>query len=126
MNMTDYLKDALRDHVLGISAYTMPSGVYLAFFTDATDDAGGGTELTGGGYARQEVTWQALLDAGEAENDAAVTFSNLPADTVTHGAYFDSISSGNMLLHEALPTPITFTLGQNYTFSIGDLTAAFS
>jgi len=52
-SLTNYAEDKLRDHLLGITAYTMPTDVYLALYTAAPDETGGGTECTGGSYARQ-------------------------------------------------------------------------
>lgn len=45
-NLTNYLENKLLDHFLGTTAYTMPSPVYVALFTVAPGDAGGGTEVT--------------------------------------------------------------------------------
>ena len=50
---TDFLEDKILNHVFRNVAYTAPATVYVGLFTTATTDAGGGTEVTGGGYARQ-------------------------------------------------------------------------
>ena len=41
---SDYLEDKVLDHVFGGSAYTAPSPLYVALFTAAPSDPGGGTE----------------------------------------------------------------------------------
>ena len=53
---TDFLENKIIDHMLRNQAYTPPTTVYVALFTTATTDAGGGTEVSGGAYARQAVT----------------------------------------------------------------------
>lgn len=125
--MTDHLEDKLRDHVLRNVAYTSPATVYLALFTTATTDAGGGTEVVGGSYARQAVAFTAgAAGSGAADNTAAETFVNMPAATVTHAALFDAVSGGNMLLHAALTTPKTVAAGDTLTFAAGDIDAVFA
>jgi hypothetical protein len=125
--MTDYLEDKLRDHVLRNVAYTSPTTVYLALFTTATTDAGGGTEVVGGSYARQAVAFTAgAAGSGAADNTAAETFSNMPAVTVTHAAIMDASSGGNMLLHGPLPSPKTVGAGDALEFAAGDIDAVFA
>lgn len=125
--MTDYLEDKLRDHVLRATAYPSPATVYLALFTSATSDAGAGTEVAGGSYARQAVTFAAgAAGTGAADNSGAVSFSNMPAATVTHAALFDAVSGGNMLMHAPLTSPKTTNAGDTLTFAIGDVDAVFS
>lgn len=125
--MTDYLEDKVRDHVLRGIAYASPPTVYLALFTTATTDAGGGTEVAGGSYARQAVAFAAgAAGSGAADNSAAETFPNMPAVTVTHAALYDAIVGGNMLLHAPLSSPKTVGAGDALNFPIGDVDAIFA
>ena len=50
---SDYLEDKVLDHVFGGNAYTAPGTHYVALYTVAPTDTGGGTEVTGGSYTRQ-------------------------------------------------------------------------
>jgi hypothetical protein len=123
--MTDYLEDKVRDHVLRQIAYTAPTSVKLHLYTTATTDAGGGTEVAGGSYAGQTVTFQAgAAGSGAADNSGAVSFVNMPAATVTHAAIKDQ--AGNMLLHGALTAPKTVGAGDTLTFAAGDIDAIFA
>ena len=125
--MTDYLEDKLRDHVLRNVAFTSPTTVYLRLFTTATTDAGGGTEVTGGSYTGQAVAFAAgAAGTGAADNSGAVSFSNMPAATVTHGALFDAATGGNMLFHAELSSPKTVAVGDTLTFPVGDVDAIFA
>ena len=56
---SDYLEDKVLDHVFGGTAYTAPATLYVALYTVAPDDTGGGTEVTttGTAYARQTATF---------------------------------------------------------------------
>ena len=58
-NLSDYLENKLIDHFLGTTSYTMPTPVYVALYTVTPSDAGGGTEATGGSYARQTAAFAA-------------------------------------------------------------------
>lgn len=118
--MTDYLANKVRDHVLRNTSYTSPTTVYLGLLTTAATEAGGGTEVTGGSYARQAITFNAGTAAGEAEQNAAVTFTNMPACTVVSVAIYDAVSSGNMLIHAALPRQRVVPSGDSFTLDNGD------
>lgn len=57
---SNYLEDAIIDHVFRNTALTSPTTVYVALFTAVSDaEAGTGTEVSGGAYARQAVTFAA-------------------------------------------------------------------
>lgn len=124
-SMTDYLEDALANHVFRNTAFTSPTDVYVALFTDETSDAGGGTEVSGGSYARQAISF-AAPSAGQIVTDADITFTDMPAGTIISVAVFDAVSGGNMLAHGPLATSKVVNTGDNLTFSAGDLTFTFS
>src|SRR5262245_10711430 len=52
---SDYLENLVIDHLFRTRTWTKPAALYVALFTAAPTDAGGGTEVTGGGYARVSV-----------------------------------------------------------------------
>jgi len=119
---SDYLENKIIDHMLRNQAYTPPATVYLALFTTATSDAGGGTEVSGGAYARQAVSLSAA-SGGASENSADITFPTATADwgTVTHVALMDALSGGNMLMHTPLDASKTVNNGDTFKISAGDL-----
>jgi hypothetical protein len=119
---TDYLENKIIDHLLRNQSYTPPATVYLALFTTATTDAGGGTEVSGGSYARQAVTL-AAASGGASSNSADITFPQATADwgTVTHCALYDAVSGGNMLMHSALDASKTINNGDTFKINAGDL-----
>ena len=120
--ISDYLENALINEVLRNVGYTPSATVYLALFTTATTDAGGGTEVTGGSgpYARQAITFSAA-SGGATSNSGAVSFAGMPAATVTHAAIMDASTAGNMLFHGALSAPKIVGAGDTLTFAIGDI-----
>lgn len=102
---SDYLENAIINAVLRNSAYTSPAAVYLALYTSNPTDADSGTEVSGGSYARQAVTFGAPSN-GVAVNSAQVTFPQASADwgTVTHFGIRDASSAGNLLFYAAMTT----------------------
>lgn len=121
-DMTTYLKNKLRDHVLRGIAYTPPASIEMRLYTSATTDAGGGTEVVGGSYVGQTVTFAVVTD-GQVDNSAGVSYVDMPADTITNAALHDE--SGNMLLHGPLVAPRTTSAGDTLTFAASDIDAIF-
>jgi hypothetical protein len=122
-----------RAQAIGITgasaaAGTGPSTLYVALLTAAPSDTGGGTEVTGGSYARVAVTsslanWAGTQSAGSTtassgtsgttSNNNAITF---PAPTanwgvITHFGIYDASTSGNLLIWGALTTSKTVNNG---------------
>ena len=121
---SDYLERKILDHALGTTTFTKPTTVYVALFTTNPVDAGSGTEVTGGSYARQSVTFaSASTSSGTttAVSNAGVTFTNLPTATITHMALYDASTSGNLLYYGALTASKSVTSGDNFTINSGQL-----
>lgn len=124
---SDFLELELLDHVLGNAAYTAPATVYVALYTVAPTDAGGGTEVSGGSYARVAVTnndtnWPAAA-AGAKANGTEITFPTATADwgEVVAFAILDAETVGNFLYWGDLTTSKTVNNGDTAKFAVGDL-----
>lgn len=137
--MSDYYKNKLQDHVFRATAFSAPASVFVALFTAAPTDAGGGTEMTGGSYARVEITaalasWLGTHGSatgvssgtnGTISNAADVVFPAPTADwgTAIHWALYDASTSGNLIVHAALTANKLIENGDAApTFEIGSLT----
>ena len=120
--MSDYLENKVLDHVLGTSAYTMPAAVYIGLSTGSFNDDNSGVELTGNGYARQSIAFDAAV-AGTADNTAAAEFSPATASwgTVTHFGLFDASTGGNLLIHCAFTVGKLIDTGDILKVSAGDI-----
>lgn len=117
---TDFFENKVIDHNLRGQAYTVPTTIYLALFTSATTDAGGGTEVTGGSYARQAITLSAAV-GGNTSNANVMTFTALPSCTVTNWAIFDDSTGGNMLIHDTVSAAKAYAAGESATVAGGEL-----
>ena len=119
-NLSDYLEDALLDHFLGTTAYTAPSAVYVALYSAAPGDSGGGTEVSGGSYARQAATFDAAA-SGATQNSGNIDFANMPAATVVAVGIHDASTGGNLLVHGTLTANKTLDAGDTLRIATGDL-----
>jgi len=121
-NISDYLEAKLLDHSLGRTSFTMPSNVRVALFTSATTDAGGGTEVSGGAYARQSLTIDAAA-SGATQNSAEILFPIATAGwgTITHVAIMDATTGGNVLWHGPLVTPRQIDTSDQFRLAVGEL-----
>ncbi len=120
---TDYLEDALLKHVFTNTAYTSPTTVYAALFTVAPSDTGGGTEVSGGAYARQSMAFSVSGTGTLATNSAAVEYPTATANygTVVAVGIFDASTSGNLLAYANLTTSKTVSSGDVFRFNAGDV-----
>lgn len=125
--MSNYLENALVNATLRNTAYTSPTTVYVGLFTTDPTDAGSGTEVSGGSYARQSATFAAPSN-GASSTSADVTFPQATANwgTVTHFGVFDASSAGNLLYHGALTTSKTIETGDVFKISSGNLTVTLA
>lgn len=119
---TNYLEDALVNHVLRNTAMTSPTTVYCALFTDPPGEAGGGTEVAGGSYARQSVAFSSPSN-GVTSNSATITFPTATGDwgEVDSFAIFDDPTAGNMLYYGTLSVAKTVLTGDVFEFLSGQL-----
>jgi hypothetical protein len=126
--MSDYLENKLIDFLFRGQTLTAPATVYVGLLTAAPSDTGGGTEVTGGSYARASVTsslanWAGTQASGSTtastgtngttSNNNAITFPVPTANwgTITHLAIYDAASAGNLLFWSALTASKTVNSG---------------
>lgn len=124
---SDYLENQILDHVLGGGDYTRPATVYVALYTVAPTDAGGGTPVSGGSYARAAVTnnatnWPAA-SGGSKANGTAISFPAATANwgTVVAFGIFDAASGGNLLYWGTLSASKAVNNGETASFAPGAL-----
>jgi len=124
MSKSNYLEDKVLDHVLGTTAYTAPTATYLALFTSDPAEDASGTEVSGNGYAREDVNFNAA-SSGSATGptvDTEFTASGGSFGTVSHFAVFDAVTAGNMLYYGALSASKTVADGDSIRFVADSIT----
>ncbi len=127
--MSNYLKDKLIDEVFRNTPYAQATHHYVALYATNPTAADIGTELSGSGYARMTVDFDApVVDTGTSQNTDDVTFAAATGDWVeiTHVGVHDAVSAGNLLSFQALSTPITVLDTNNFRIPSSQLTVVFS
>lgn len=122
-SFNDYTEDKVLDHIVGKTAFTMPTAYVGLSTADPTDDASGLAEPSGSGYARVTTSgadWDAA-SGGATANAAALTFPEASGawGTITHFALFDAASAGNMLCYGTLDASRVITSGITPRFAVG-------
>ena len=125
--MSNFLENALINATLRNTTYTSVATVYVSLWTSDPTDAGSGTEVSGGSYARTAVTFAAPAN-GVTTNSADVTFPTCTASWGTVGwiGINDALSSGNLLYHTALDTSKTIDSGDIFKISTGNLSVTLA
>jgi hypothetical protein len=132
--LSNYLEDALINHVLRNTALTTPgTSIYVGlvkFYESSKLEAGTLTqEASSGAYARVQVTsWDDPSGGGATQNTSAVTFPTATADWGMVSGVFvaDASSGGNVLLHGSLTSARDVKNGDVFKFNAGDLDITFS
>lgn len=125
---TNFMRNLILDEMFGAVAWTPPVTLYCALFTVAPTVSTGGTEVTGGSYARvaktNNLTNFPAAVAGAKSNGTAITFPTASGSqgTATHFGWFDASSGGNLLHFAALTTSKVIGTGDTPEFGIGQLT----
>jgi hypothetical protein len=125
--MSNYLENALINATLRATTFTSPATVYVGLYTTDPTDAGTGTEVSGGSYARQSVTFGAPSN-GVSTNSAAVEFPQCTSTwgTVSHIGILDASTSGNLYYHTALDSSKTIETGDVFKIAIGNLSVTLA
>lgn len=122
---SSYLEGKIVDWLRGTTT-TAPTSLKLALYSSDPGDDNSGTEITGGGYARQTIT----LTAGVSVAGTGTTTTNAgpvvfgPATgsnwvPATHVAVFDQ--AGNMLLYGQLAAQRVVAVGDTASYATGAL-----
>jgi hypothetical protein len=125
--MSNYLENALINATLRNTTYTSVATVYVSLWTSDPTDAGSGTEVSGGSYARTAVTMGAPSN-GASLNTTAVEFPQATGSWGTIGwiGINDASTSGNLLYHSPLTTSKVIDTGDIFKIAIGSLSVTLS
>jgi len=122
---TDYTEDLVLDWLLTSGTATRPTAWYVALYTVAPTDTGGGTEVSGTSYARTAVTFSVSgTSPATAANSAAVEFPEAGGSwgTVVAAGIFDASSAGNLLAYANLTASKAVDTGDVLRFNTSALT----
>jgi hypothetical protein len=124
-NLTNTAETNALNWLTGNST-TAPSGALkLRLMTANGNDTTGGTQVTGGSYTSQTVTFSAA-SSGSTSNTGAVTYTGMPACTVTGAEIWDSAGTPVRWWYGALNSNKVVAADDTFTVSSGELTLTLS
>ena len=123
MSFSNTTETLVLNWLLTAGAATRPSAWYLALFTAAPGEAGGGTEVTTSGTAYVRKVAAFTVAGNNASNSSAIEFPTATASygTVTHVGVFDAVSGGTLIAYAALTTSKAIDTGDILRVPAGDL-----
>ena len=122
-SFSDVLENELLDHVFKTGAFGVPTDIYVELYTVAPTDAGGGTPVSGGSYARKVCNTWDVAAGGAIANTGAITFIQATGDwgTVVAFGIFDALVAGNFLAWADLTVSKTILSGDTAEFAASEL-----
>src|SRR3954465_4305968 len=99
----------------------LPKGCYLAaHLSDPTPIGNSGSEVAGGGYERQPISFAAAANRSRVSTNAQ-TFPGMPGCVVTFLGVWTSIGGGHLVFAKQLATPITVLESGQLLSAAGDV-----
>jgi hypothetical protein len=125
--ISNYLENAIINATLRNTTYTSVATVYVSLWTSDPTDAGSGTEVSGGSYARTAVTFGSPSN-GVTTNSADVEFPQATGSWGTVGwiGINDALTTGNLLYHTPLDTSKTIDTGDIFKIATGNLSVTLA
>ncbi len=125
-SFSDYTENLVLTYLFTTGSATRPTAWYVGLFTAAPSDTGGGTEVTGNGYAR--VVTGTISGSGTATtftNAAAIEFAAASGGywgTIAWAGIFYASTAGNLLAWAPLTTSRVINDGDVFRIPASSLT----
>jgi hypothetical protein len=121
MSLSNIFETTTLNWLFTATSVTRPTAWYIALYTVAPTDGGGGTEISGNAYVREAAAMSVTGD--NATNTGAIEW---PTATGTWGTIvavgvFDALSAGNLIAYGNLTVSKTITSGDVFRIPAGDL-----
>jgi hypothetical protein len=121
MSLSNIFETTTLNWLFTATSVTRPTAWYIALYTVAPTDGGGGTEISGNAYVREAAAMSVTGD--NATNTGAIEW---PTATGTWGTIvavgvFDALSAGDLIAYGNLTVSKTITSGDVFRIPAGDL-----
>lgn len=117
-NLTDTAENVVLNAINGVSGALFTAPLKLRLMTANGTDSANGTEVTGGSYTGQTVTFTTAT-AGTASNVAALQYMNMPACTVVGFEIWDSNGTPRRIWQFPATTSRAVNAGDTYNVAAG-------
>lgn len=115
--LVDAGKNLLLDGLAG--------GVSFVSLHTADPSTDGSSEVSGGSYTRESVSW-ASAASGSVASNAEIVFDVPGSTTITHLGYWSASTAGTFYGSRALDTSQTYATAGTYTIASGNISETIS
>ena len=125
--LSHYMTEQVLDGIFNGGTITPPTEMWFALYNTNPAAANTGTEVSGGGYARVQITDMTAADLVSAKmtvaNSADVQMAAASGNwtTANYWAILDAETGGNLWVFAPLLAAANVTVGQQPLFAAGDL-----
>ncbi|WP_442777996.1 phage tail fiber protein [Streptomyces pseudogriseolus] len=124
-NLSNTAENRALDWLMGNATTAPTTPLRVALVTANGSDTAAGTEVTGGSYARKNLTTAAAVN-GATSNSADLVWTGMPAATVVGVEVWDSAGTPVRLWYGALAASRTVLAGDELRIPAGSLTFSLS
>lgn len=124
---SNYLENKILNYIFNGGSFTAPTNVYIALYTVAPTDAGGGTEVSGGSYARAAIACNTsefpTTTTGIITNANDIAYPQASANwgSIVAFAIMDASSGGNQLYWNNITPPKPVNINDFLVIAAGQL-----
>ena len=121
MSLSNAFETTTLEWLFTTTSVTRPTAWYLALYTVAPSEAGGGTECSGTSYARQSFTMS--VSGNQATNTANVEYPTAGSSwgTIVAVGVFTALTGGTLIAYGNLTASKTIATGDVLRVPAGDL-----
>ncbi|MFE6355878.1 hypothetical protein ACFVOO_23855 [Streptomyces rochei] len=124
-NLSNTAENRALDFIMGLAATAPSTPLKVALVTANGSDTTAGTEVTGGSYARKNLTVAAAAN-GATSNSADLVWTGMPAVTVVGIEVWDNAGTPVRLWYGPLAEPRTVAVGDELRIPAAALTFSLS
>ncbi len=123
---SNYLEEAILNYFFRNQAVAQPTTLYLALYINDPTDADTGTEVSGGGYSRKQVTFGTPVQTGGKaiiSNNSKIEFDIATTNwgNISHWGIRTAASGGSLLCSGSFSRVENVQSGNRLTIEIGNL-----
>lgn len=124
--MSNYMEEAVVNQFLRGQTAVTPSAVYLALYISDPTDNDTGTEVTGAGYTRVQISFSAPTQSGGkavTQNANKIDFAAAggPWGNITHIGVRTAATGGSLLCYAPMDIAKSVNTGDQISFDIGQI-----
>lgn len=123
---SNFLEEAILNYFFRNQAVAQPTQIYLALYINDPTDADTGTEVSGGAYSRQQITFGVPTqtgDKGVISNNQKIEFPIATTDwgQISHWGIRTAQNGGNLLCKGSFSRVENVQTGNRFTIETGNL-----